>query len=225
MSNYAAKLQDRIISRLIELHKLNQNMVNFENEDRKHAIYLLQGATITSAINIRNINNQVGMIGREWRYASEATYTIEYLDELEDDSRLLNGWFRRNGTINRKPKGGRIDSSKRQEKSKLDPTYFEQIDNLHKVIFNQLSQFAHASYKSTQGNVTVSTRSFDYYHRHPEKDQVGLDQVKGALVAEAVSAMLLPIRSLPLMNEHYLELIDYKKELNRLFAKVSSLID
>lgn len=211
------RLQNRVLERLIEIHKLNYAMVNFNIHDRKHAIYFLQGAGITSAINARNLRNQVGMLGREWRYISEVAYLTEYFDELADDSREIFAWFKKNGIIVRKPGKGGSDSSKRQLKSGLDQTHFDKYDSLHKKISNELSLFAHASYISTRGNTKRISRAFDYYHSYDD-DADSLEALKGVFVSEAISCFLFPSETFPLLKDHYEELSNYKIILNTNYA-------
>lgn len=211
---YDEKLQERVINRLIELHQVNYNRVDFAKQDRRQAIYFLQGAAITSAVNARRLKNETGILGREWRYISEVSYTVQYFDELSDDSRELRAWFTKDGIIERKPKKGVIDTAERQQKSGLDPSLIQLYDTKHKEITDSLSLFAHPSYKSTIGNTTRRTKKFDYYHSYDEEDPEALLSLKGIFVSEAVTCILLPIDTFMLPEEHYMELFEYKKLLN-----------
>lgn len=220
--NRQDRLQQRVIERLIELHQVNHSKIELKNQDRKQAIYFLQGSAITSAINARKLKNEVGMLGREWRYISELTYAVEYFDELGDDSREIAAWFNKNGFVERKAKKGKIDSAKRQQKSQLHQSHFELYDKLHGKINHELSQFAHATYKSTRGNTRKHSKIFDYYHSYDD-DPTSLIQLKGVFVSEAISCFLLPVWSLPIDEDPYTELLEYKTLLNDYFAELSSL--
>lgn len=218
------RLQERVIERLIELHMINLNRINPEIQNKSLAIYSLQGAAITSAINARKLNNEVGMLGREWRYITEAAYLIEYFDEVNEDNLELKAWFTGDRFPKRKNmKKGEIDSSLRQSKSQLDKHHFESYDQIHKELVDALSQFSHPTYKSTRGNVRQRSKSFDYYHASEDGDPVGLLQLKSIFIVEAIKAMLLAIWTIPVDEQVYLELLEYRSMLSSSLEVKSSL--
>jgi|GEM_PF-2588911 len=207
------KLQLRIIDRLIELHKLNMGKVNFDIHDRKHAIYYLQGGAITCAINARKLNNEIGILGREWRFISEISYVVEYFDELDDQSREISAWFTKEAIIDRKPSKKVVDSSIRQQRTGLPEDHFKLFDDSHKGLLHELSKFAHPSLPSVSANSTTLTHKFDYYQTYDE-DPKQREALKGIFVSEAINCFIAPSKSLPLSKEEFSELLNYKTSLN-----------
>jgi hypothetical protein len=207
------RLQLRIIDRLIELHKLNMNRVNFDVQDRKQAIYFLQGGAITCAINARKLTNEVGILGREWRFISEIAYVIEYFDELNDRSREITAWFTKDAIIDRKPSKKTVDSSLRQQKTGLPEDHFRQFDDSHKSLLRELSKFAHPSFPSVRANSTTITHQFDYYQTYDD-DPGQREALRGIFISEAINCFLGPSKSLPLNSDQFSELLNYKISLN-----------
>jgi hypothetical protein len=208
-----SKLQQRVIERLIELHKINFNNVDFSSHNRAQAIYYLQGGAITSAINVSKLDAQVGIIGREWRFISEISYLVEYFDELDDASREIKAWFTKDAVIERKPSKKKVDSTERQKKSGLPLEHFEEYDGTHGKLLHELSRFAHPTFMSVRYNSRRLSHDFDYYQTYQE-DPDQLLALKGIFVSEAIACFLSPVNSIPLTEEHFDELLNYKKTLN-----------
>lgn len=211
------RLQERAIERLIELHKINCGRVDFAVFDAKHAIYYLQGGAITTAINARKLVGEIGMLGREWRFAVELSRTIDYFDELETNSRQLKAWFQKNALPERRT-GSKADSSSRQEKSGLSEKFFTVFDDQNEKLVNELSIFAHPKFPAVRYNITEVTHTFDYYQtRVAHKSD--LLRYHAIFVSEAISCFLTPTRSLPLTAEYFTELFEIKKQLNSYLAE------
>lgn len=212
-----SKMQQRAIERLIELHKINYNRVDFTQVNAAHAIYFLQGGAITTAINARKLVNEAGMLAREWRFASEISATVEYFDELEPNSKDLNAWLNKGVLPERKPiKSKKTDSTKRQEISGLSEEHFQLQDQIQKRLINELSRFAHPTLQSVRYNSKKFSHEFDYYQTYTD-DQAELEKYHSTYVSEAISCFLFPVRSLPLPIEQRIELRDMKVQLNDYF--------
>lgn len=216
------KLQGQAIRRLRELHARNYSLADFAVKDRKHAIYLLQGAAITSAINGQQLLGRFGMFGREWRYIAEVSYLIEYLDELEDNDRRVKAWFR-GEVIKRVPVKNQIDSTLRQAQSPLGAGFFKMYDDEHRAMTNELSKFAHATMSSTLPNVYKATCRFDY-DSLATRDASTFEPLRGILVSETIACFLSARRTLPLQQDHRSELLGYMELLHDR-SRLSGLFD
>lgn len=213
------RLQKRIIERLIELHRLNLGRVDVEARDNRQAIYLLQGAAITSAISVGKLDSEAGVQGREWRYLIEVTYVIPFFDELPPDDRRIKAWFDKGGYPERPTKSGKPDTSFREQQSGLDQSIIERYDQLFEEVTGNLSQFAHPTYKSTMGNVATKSLRFDYWQQEAHNNPASLTALRGIFVAEALNAILLARNTFPLDHEHIQELLDYKSRLETDFTQ------
>lgn len=213
-----SKLRGRITERLIELHTINYTQVNFTEISKKRAIYFLQGASITSAINVQKLVNEIGMIGREWRYITEVSYTIEFIDELLDDDRRLKAWLEKEAIIGRETKKKYYDSTERQNRTGLSKDFFDEYDRRHLSMTHQLSKFAHASYLSTISNTNRVSRKFDYYQTYEDKE-MRKDALWGIFISEAVDCFLAPSATFPLEITIQNELYEYQRQLDtKLFS-------
>lgn len=87
------------LSEFLKLHKSFKEKVNFEEKDRKHALFLLIGASISSAHIAFDLYNKGFLIGvyQIARYILEVHSLVEYFIILDEDmgEEVVN-WFKGN---------------------------------------------------------------------------------------------------------------------------------
>lgn len=197
------KQQKSIIGYLKIVHSKNKKSTDFTKNDRRHAIYLLQGAAITSCETVYSIKNNIGALQREWRFIRETADLIEYFDTLPESDRHLKAWFR-GEVITPLP---RTKRQRRDGCPGLPSKLYDQMDKLGKKLIDTISKGLHPTRTAVQTNFNRISKDFDYEHRFvPVLDDY---HINASFIVPAIQSFVLPFSSFKLDKDDFQRLLSW----------------
>ena len=204
-----------IISVMTNCHLEIRKLINKDIEDKKHAIYLLQGGSLSSLIYAYDFNNQgyIAPLMQQYRMMLETAELIIYFDELKDNSRQIKTFFK-GKTVKRKP--GNSGNPTIEERIKLSGLTEEQLnreDELCEKLFNISSNYLHPTIESIRGdkgdNLLKNSYTFDYERSNIPKPYMSPALFNNLFLRPVIRGFLIPIKTLPLNKSYYLILFNF----------------
>lgn len=204
--DYAASVHQSLIPR-----------VNFEKNDKKHAIYLIQGGVLTTAFTALkfNLDNYYAQTSQQKRLIDEAIDLIWFLDEdtNEEQSRQLKAWF--NGKIvEREP--GNSGNLTMEDRAKINLLTKEQIQHIHslqKQLNNITSKMVHPTITAMRANSSKSSHIFDYDNLLSKELPFNSKDFGNMFVIPALYSLLIPVRHLLLPKKDFDQLRSFVSEI------------
>jgi len=200
-----------VIDDLKKAHLEQKGTVDFTTENRRYAIYVLQGGSLT-ALNYAyefNLKGYVLPILQQHRMIAEIVDLILFFDEIDDGSRQVKAFFK-NKTIGREP--GNTGNLSYVERAKNTPFNAEQIKNtdelLNKVL-NISSKLHHPTLDTLRSNLSMRTHIFDYDNLLSNKPHFGIEIFWNLLLLPVIHGLLLPENTMELTKEGYDKLYGY----------------
>ena len=212
MNELDNKKISEIISVLINCHKEIRKLINKNIEDKKHAIYLLQGGSLNSLISAYDFNNQgyVTPLMQQYRMILETEGLIIYFDELKDNSRQIKAFFK-GKTLKRKPENSGNPTI--EERIKLSGLTEEQLirdDKLCEKLFNISSNYLHPTIESIRGgNLFKNSYIFDYERKCIPKPYILPTLFNNLFLRPVIRGFLIPIGTLLLDKSCYSVLFNF----------------
>ena len=212
MNELDYKKISEIINDIINCHKDLRKVIDTSTEDRKHAIYLLQGGSLNSLIFAYDFNKQGYTLPlmQQYRMILETVELIIYFDELKDNSRQIKAFFR-GKTIERH--SGSSGNPTIEERIKLSGLTEEQLcrnDELCKKLVNIVSNYMHPTIESIRGgNLHKSSYIFDYEREYVPKPYFPSMLFNNLFLRPVIQGFLIPIRTLPLNESCFSILSDF----------------
>lgn len=190
-----------VIQAAINHHKSIKAKVDFNKNDKIHALYIVLGGVLSMTCTAHALNQQ-GIKMSLYplrRLLNEAVELVLFIEELSSDSRQLKAWF--NGKIiERNIK--KNDQYKRIEAEVFTEEQIAAKDKESKNFNDLLSKFAHPSITLLRTTMSRSSNDFDYFNEHGNPVLTSRDFANFFLIP-CLYALLLPIKTLPMSNERY----------------------
>jgi len=164
------KLGWKVTTELINIHKAFKQEVNFNKQNKKLAIYLVLGGTITFLVrSLRSIE-----LGYSEEFAplqrliSDSMDLTMFFCELPENSRQLTAWF--NGKIiERKPGNqGNLSTKERSKSFKIEQKAIKNMDDTVKTATKVLSTYVHPTYDMATITFDKPNNSFKYFSKRGE---------------------------------------------------------
>lgn len=205
---------EQIISRLIEIHTASKQRIDFEIDDRKKAIWYVQGCAISTSESIFSmyLGGYAVAASHQWRFVNELRDLVALFDRIQDDDRRVKAWYR-----------GEVIERKRNEPindvvNRLlgDEFYSKEIE-ARKALMDSLSTFVHPTVKVVRYNVykKPNTEEFDYDWSTLRINDEILIIVKTSLIC-AIHCLNGALNTLR-------QPIEVENELNLLYAKINNI--
>lgn len=204
-----------ILKEMKIVHTDLRKQVDFTLQNKKHAIYLLQGGILTAISTALELNTKGYLVPRaqQKRMIDEIIDLIMFFDEGQENSRQLRAWF--GGKIIERTPGnqGNLTAEDRAIRGKLSTDQIQKLDNLRQSANQIMSQYMHPSIEAIRANVFKRTHVFDYEHRHTSSHRISANDFANLYVVPGLHALLIPVRTLPLSNSDFQRLRDYDREI------------
>lgn len=210
---------DRISEILEDMKAVHTNLrlqIDFNLQNKRHAIYLLQGGILTAISTALELNARGYQVPRaqQKRMIDEIIDLIMFFDEVEEDSRQLRAWF--GGRIIERTLGnqGNLTVEDRAIRANLSPAQIRTLDNMRQRANQIMSQYMHPSIEAIRANCFRRTHIFDYNHDHTgSQHRISANEFGFLYLVPGLHALLLPARTLPLSEEDFHKLRDYDREI------------
>ncbi|MDO8269981.1 MAG: hypothetical protein Q7T54_04915 [Candidatus Levybacteria bacterium] len=197
------------------IHISSISRIDFDKEDKKHAIYLLQGGVLTAVSNAFqfNLNGFYVPTTQQKRLIDEAIDLIWFFDENLKKQRQLRAWFA--GRIVERVPGneGNLTLKQRAEINLLDIDRIQKMDDLQKTINHIVSEVMHPTIKAMRANSSKRTHLFDYDNLTPKKPQYSPENFGNMFVVPSLFSLLIPIRHLQVNNAQFDILRSYVRDI------------
>lgn len=159
-------------SRAIAIHRRLRSRVDFQKQDRAHALYLLGGGCLTNVViacehYARGHQNHVM---QTVRFVFETRALAAFFVGVKDDDRRLKAWFE--GKIVKAPSkpGRRGNAPVPLGPPPEDPEKFAvwlakakaQSDDVHRALYDEYSKSQHSTIDAVRFNMHSQTHEFDY---------------------------------------------------------------
>jgi hypothetical protein len=143
-----------VLQRLVKIHRDTAELVDFNVEDRRRAIWYLQGSSISTAYSIFGMYKNGYAVGasHEWRFVNELRDLVALFDGMSDDNkndiRKIKAWYK-----------GRIVERERHELlsskdiTNLGDDFYIREKKIKNQLLDELSIFAHPSINASRYNV------------------------------------------------------------------------
>lgn len=189
------------------IHRASLQHVEFETENKRHAIYILQGGMLTlSSFALRFCLEGLTLPrSQQWRMLVEALDLILYLNELPDDSRKIKAWFRGEVVTRTVSKTDNPPISVRLYGA-LTEEQVTSADKTKNNLVDILSKYAmHPTLKNMQANMMMDTNEFDYDCLLTPKPESEINPgiFARAYVIQTLQSLLLPITVFPKTHEEF----------------------
>lgn len=172
--------------------------INFNLEDKKHAIYLLQGGILTAVSNAITFiqGGYHAPASQQKRLIDEAINLIWFFDENDSQTRQIKAWF--NGHVVEREEGnkGNLTASQRAKLNFLPEEEIKTMDEMYAGLSNITSKSMHPTLSTMRANCSKSTHLFDYDNLLPKKPNYSPRDFGNFFVIPALYSLLIPIRSL-----------------------------
>lgn len=204
-----------ILAYAIQVHLSLHKQVNFDLEDKKHAIYLLQGGALTALASAMEFNLRGYLIPRaqQKRMVDEIVDLITFFEETSDNARQIKAWFK-GRVVEREPGNqGNLTTEERAELYFFSPEQVLAMDKLKKQINEVMSNYMHPTIEAIRANAYRRTNIFDYYHRNTQSKSIDPVDFGNLYVVPVIHAILIPVRVLKLAEEQFNQLRSYDREI------------
>lgn len=204
-----------ILAYAIQVHLSLRKQVDFDLEDKKHAIYLLQGGALTALTSAMEFNLRGYMIPRaqQKRMIDEIVDLITFFDEINDDARQIKAWFK-GQVVEREPGNkGNLTIEERASRYYFSHDQVQFIDKLKKQINEVMSKFMHPTIDAVRANAYRRTNIFDYYHSNTKSKSMSPEDFGNLYIVPVIHAILIPIRILRLTETQFNQLRSCDKEI------------
>lgn len=198
------------------VHSNLRRQIDFNQNTKRHAIYLLQGSVLTAVSTALEFNARGYLVPRaqQKRMIDETIDLIMFFDEGEENSRQLRAWFA--GRVIERESGnqGNLTAEDRAIRANLTPEQIQSLDNLRERANHIMSQYMHPSIEAVRANVFRRTHIFDYTHEHTgSQHRMSANNFGNLYLVPGLHALLLPTRTLPLEEIDFHRLRDYDREI------------
>ena len=197
------------------LHRINRQRVDFSINNRKHAIYLLQGGILTACSRALDFNQKGYHMSTilHKRMIDETINLIWFFDDTNDTSRHLRAWFRGDVVERKSGKGGELSIEQRAKMGHSSPELIATLDDLFKKMNNETSKYMHPTINIMKSNLLKRTLFFDYDYKTISKPCLSPESFGSFYVIPTLNALRTPMKTLPLLNIDYDRLQKYIKRL------------
>ena len=201
-----------------KVHKTSiRSQVDYKKNDKKHAIYLLQGGVLTAATNAFEFNSK-GLLApraQQKRMIDEIVALIFFFDELSDHARQVKAWF--NGSIVERSQGnkGNLTSDERASRYSLTAEQIQRMDSLRKQSNQIMSLYMHPTIEVIRSNVFKDSNVFDYDHERTYTHVIEPATFGNLYVTPALHSLLTPIRVLHLGQEEFANIRSHDNEIQQ----------
>lgn len=205
-----------VLLRSLEIHSQQSKMIDFSVNDKKHAIYLLQGGAMTSVASAYKFF-RTGMYvpcAQQKRMLDEILNLIMFFDENEENDRQLRAWFD-GRVIERQPgNAGNLSIEERAKRYYILPEQVKTLDELMERMNAEMSKYMHPTINAIRSNMSKSKHLFDYHHTYTYRQPSMSPYDFGVLyMVPAINTLLVPIRNLLLPQNYFDELYGYSKTI------------
>ncbi len=204
-----------ILAYAVQVHISLRQQVDFNLEDKKHAIFLLQGGALTALATAMEFNQIGYMVPRaqQKRMIDEIVDVINFFDEIDDDARQIKAWFK-GKVVEREPGNkGNLTEEERATRYYFSPDQVKAFDKLRKEINKVMSDFMHPTLRAIRANVSKSTNLFDYFHQTTSSQAMNPVDFGNLYTVPVLDALLIPVRILMLTEAQFNQLRSCDKEL------------
>jgi len=199
-----------------DVHSSLREQIDFTQNSKRHAIYLLQGAILTAMFTALEFNNRGYLVPRaqQKRMIDETIDLITFFDEGNENSRQLRAWFA-GRIIQREPGNqGNLTVEDRAARMNLTAEQTRSLDNLRGQANHIMSQYMHPSIEAVRANVFRRTHIIDYKQEHTiSQHRMSANQFGNLYVVPGLHALLLPVSTLPLSDADFHRLRDYDRAI------------
>lgn len=205
----------KILDDTKDVHSNLRGQVDFAQNSKRHAIYLLQGGILTAIFTALDFNDKGYLVPRaqQKRMIDEIIDLITFFDEGNENSRQLRAWFA-GRIIEREPGNqGNLTAEDRATRTNLTMEQIRLIDNLRGQANHIMSQYLHPSMEAIRANVFRRTHIFDYKHERTSSHAMSANDFGNLYVVPGLHALLLPSIILPLSEVDFHRLRDYDREI------------
>jgi hypothetical protein len=204
-----------ILNYLKKVHISNSKLVDFSVNDKKKAIWYLQGSSISTAYSVLDhfVNGHAISAAKEWRFANEIRDLIALMDGMEEDDRRIKAWYK--GHVVERKKGELLP---RLKNSPLPEAFYadeekikrEHIDELSKLVHPTLNAVRYNAYRLPSGSEAFSY-DWDLLKKFSDINLI----IKSALIC-AVHSLSYPLRTFNLTQP-------VRDNLNELYETASKM--
>ena len=209
---------NEIITYAKSVHISLREQVDFTVQNKKHAIYLLQGGALTtvSTAMLFNIKGYLVPRAQQKRMIDEIRNLITFFDEIDENARQIKAWFKGH-VIEREPGNtGNLTIAERSERYFFTPEIVEKIDTLNLQINNMMSKYMHPTIHAMRANVFRRSHLFDYDHLYTASHSMSAVDFGNLYVVPAIHALLIPVKALMLTRDQFELLRVFDKEIQSL---------
>lgn len=183
------------LEELTNLHIELSERIDFNKDDRRRAIWYLQGCSISTTRTVLTMYKEgyAVAMSHEWRFINEVRELVQLFDIMQDNDRRINAWYKGH-VINWK--NGEHPTEPFMEI--LGDEHFLKTEKARKDLINQLSKFAHPT-TIVRYNVhrTHDGELFDYEWSTIKEFEELKIIVRAALMC-SIHCFLLPLRTINL---------------------------
>lgn len=205
-----------ILEDIKEVHTNLRLQIDFNLQNKRHAIYLLQGGILTAISTALELNARGYLVPRaqQKRMIDEIIDLIMFFDEGEENSRQLRAWFG-GRIVERVPENqGNLTVEDRAVRANLSPDQIRTLENMRQRANQIMSQYMHPSIEAIRANCFRRTHIFDYNHEHTGlQHRISANDFAFLYLVPGLHTLLLPARTLPLSEEDFHRLRSYDREI------------
>jgi hypothetical protein len=194
-----------------EVHSNLRRKIDPNSNDRKHAIWLLQGYIISSVTLAFELNQRGAALstGQQPRVLEEAVDLISLFEELPEHSRQLKAWFNEH-VVSRQANSVSIE--RRKELYGLAEETIRQSDHIQNTINQFWARFMHPTIRLSRTNLDKTSYSFDYTHSGTPPS-LSSDEFSRFFAFKLIYALMLPARLLTPSQEEYQILEQFRQRM------------
>jgi len=194
-----------IISNIKNFHKEIRKLIDISKEDRKHAIYLLQGGALSYLIYAYDFNNEgyIVPLAQQYRMILETIELILFFNELDDGSRYIKAFFKGHTIRIKQGNSGNPDIEDRIKISGLTEERLNRSDDLYKNLFNIGSDYMHPNLESIRAKLINGSYIFDYERKFISKPYKSAIDFNKLFLIPVIHGFLLPINTIPFNELDY----------------------
>lgn len=204
---------NHFLNRAKIIHTGYLNKVDFNTNNLKHALYLLQGGALTCATTAFKLNLEGYHVPttQQKRMIDEIVDLVNFFEELGDNSRQLKAWFGGRAVSRTNDALSIVDRAKR---NLVSVEVVKEIDSKTKELNHIISEWAmHPSIKAVRANSTKRDHLF-YYDHSFMKPAYNVADFGAMFINPCLYTILLPARMYLLTKEEFDELFAYTKEID-----------
>lgn len=193
------------------VHKTFIRKIDFNIENKAHAIYLIQGGALTATANAYtfNLGGYYLPTQQQKRFIDEAINLIWFFDENPDTTRQISAWFR-NEVVERTPGNkGNLSLKQRAKINFTDEYHIQEIDKSTKKLIDYSSTIMHPTLKAVRLGLSKSTHIFDYDNLIHKRPLFNVSDFGNMFIIPALYSLLIPFRTFPLLKSDFDRLREY----------------